>query len=83
MIERESVTAEEIEGILHRVRSWPIERQKDAAWMLLMMEEQGVEPYELTEDEEADLKLALEEEERGEFATDEEIEALFKRYGRR
>ena len=38
MIERESVTVEQVEGILDRVRSWPIER-KDAAWMLLMMEE--------------------------------------------
>jgi predicted transcriptional regulator len=80
MIERDNVTAEDIDNMLQRVRTWPVERQKDAAAMLLMMEEQGVEPYELTEGEEAELKPALEEAERGEFATEEEVEAVFNRY---
>ena len=49
--------------------------------MPLMMGERGLEPCELTEGEEAEPQLALEE--RGEFATDEKVEALFTRYDRR
>ena len=74
------MTKDQIEEIFERVRSWPVERQQDAAAMLLRMEEQGTEFYELSEEEEAEIKLALEEAERGEFATDEEMKALFDRY---
>ncbi len=73
------MTKEQIEAIFKRVRTWPLERQQDAAEMLLRMEEQGADVYELSE-EEAEIKLALEEAERGEFATDEEMKALFDRY---
>jgi len=38
-------------------------------------------PYELTEDERADLEEALAEAERGEFASDEEVAAMYKRHG--
>ena len=74
------MTKEQIEQIFERVRTWPPERQEDAAQMLLRMEEQNVEPYELTEEELADLEEAEKEAEREEFATDEEMKALFDRY---
>ena len=74
------MTKERIEAIFERVKTWPPERQDDAAAMLLRMEEQNAAPYELTEEELADLEEAEKEAERGEFATDEEIKALFDRY---
>jgi predicted transcriptional regulator len=74
------MTKEQIEAIFERVRTWPLERQRDAAEMLLRMEEQDTDVYELSDEEEAEIKLALEEAERGEFATDEEMKALFDRY---
>jgi hypothetical protein len=74
------MTKEQIEEIFARVRTWPIERQEDAASILLRMEEQGIEPYELDEDERREIEAALAEADRGEFASDEEVEAVFNRY---
>lgn len=74
------MTKDQIEAIFERVRNWPAERQEDAAEMLLRMEEQGVEPYKLDEDERLEIEAALAEAERGEFASDEEVEAVFNRY---
>jgi predicted transcriptional regulator len=75
-----AMTRDQIKEIFERVRTWPLDRQQDAAEMLLRMEQQGTGVYELSEEEEAEIKLALEEAERGEFATDEEMKALFDRY---
>jgi predicted transcriptional regulator len=77
------MTKDQIEAIFERVKAWPLERQQDAAEMLLRMEKQDSYVYELSDEEEADIKLALEEAARGEFATDEEVEAVFSRYRRK
>ena len=74
------MTKEQIEQIFERVRTWPLERQQDAAEMLLRMEEQGVESYELSDEELADLAEALAEADREEPVPDAEIKALFDRY---
>jgi predicted transcriptional regulator len=76
------MTKEQDEAVLSRVLDWPAERQKDAVRMLLEMEKQDPYAAELTEEERADLREALAEAERGEFATDEEVEAVFARYRR-
>ena len=76
------MTKEQIEAVFDRVRTWPLERQEDAAEMLLMMEEQGVAPYELSEEERVEVEAALAKADRGEFATDEEVEAVFNGYRR-
>jgi hypothetical protein len=74
------MTKEQIEEILERVRTWPPERQRDAVAMLLRMEEQGVEPDQLTDEEHVDLEQALAEAEREAPVPDEEVKALFDRY---
>ena len=74
------MTKEQISAILERVRTWPIERQEDAALMLLEMEAQGSGVYRLTDEERREIEISIEETKRGEFATDEEVEALFARY---
>ena len=76
------MTKEQIESVLNRVLEWPAKRQEDAVRMLLDMEKQDSYDHELSEEERADLREALAEAERGEFATDEEVEAVFARYRR-
>jgi predicted transcriptional regulator len=50
-------------------------------WILLQFT--GVEqpPYVLTPEEEAEIDASLAEAERGEFATDEEIRAMWTKHG--
>ncbi len=74
------MTEEQIEAVLQRVRSWPASRQEDAALMLLSMEDQGERLYRLSDEERADLAVALEEFERGEVVSDEDVTAVFDRY---
>lgn len=75
-----SMTKIEIDAVFERVRTWPQERQEDAAAMLLRMEQEDAEPYELTDEELADVEEAERQAERGEFASDEEMTALFDKY---
>ncbi len=74
------MTKEQIEAVLDRVRAWPLSRQEDAARLLLAMEAEGVDPYRLSAAERADIEAALEEVERGEIASDEDVAAVFDRY---
>jgi predicted transcriptional regulator len=73
------MTKEQIETVLDRVRSWPKERQEEAVEMLLYLETKG-EVYILSDEERESVRQGLAEAERGEFASDEEIEALFGRF---
>jgi hypothetical protein len=73
------MTKSQIDAVLDRVRNWPPERQEDAARVLLAMEAQDASPYQLSPEERADLLMALEEVERGDFASDEEVAAVFSR----
>jgi hypothetical protein len=70
-----------LDKALERVRAWSKDRQDDAARLLLAMDRRDAEPYKLTPDERAEIDAALDEAERGEFASDEEVAALFQRFG--
>jgi predicted transcriptional regulator len=70
----------QIDSILDRVRTWPEERQEDAARVLLAMESEDNGVYRLTDEERAEIRTALAEVERGEVASDEEVAAVFDRY---
>jgi hypothetical protein len=71
----------QIDSILDRVRTWPEERQEDAARILLAMEGQDTGIYRLSDQERAEIRAALEEIERGEVASEEEVAAVFNRHG--
>ncbi len=76
------MTKEQIDEVLNRIRfSWPPDRQADLVNIALSMEASDAEPLELTPEEIADLEEALAEADRGEFASDEEVQAVFRRYG--
>jgi hypothetical protein len=70
-----------LEQAVETVRVLPDEVQDELARILLQLA--GVEqpPYELTPEEEADVQISLAEAGRGEFATDEEVRALWAKHG--
>jgi hypothetical protein len=47
---------DQISAVLERVRTWPSERQEDAARLLLEMEAQDASPYCLTDEQLTDLR---------------------------
>lgn len=69
-----------LEKALARVRTWPQARQDELAQMALDMDEQGVTPYVLSDDERRDLKAAWRESEAEDFATDDEVKAVYRRF---
>ena len=70
-----------LEQAVEAVRVLPDDVQDDLARMLLQFA--GVEqpPYELTPEEAADIDASLAEADRGEFATDEEVHAMWAKHG--
>ena len=76
------MTREAIKAVLERVLTWPKERQEEAAAILLLLEAQDGESYDPDDEEWAAVQEGLAEAQRGEFVPDEEIEALWNRYGR-
>lgn len=48
--------------------------------MLLELEAETTGVYQLTEDDRREIELSMAEARRGEFATDEEVAAVFNRY---
>ena len=74
------MTQAEIDAVLNRVKTWPAERQEKALLMLLDLEAEVTGVYHLTEDDRREIELSMEEARRGEFATDEEVAAVFNRY---
>jgi hypothetical protein len=68
-----------LEDILERVKSWPKERQDDAARVLEALEQSGTEIYRLTDDERAAVEIGLEQAKRGEFVSDADMEAFWNR----
>ena len=53
------MTKEQVKAILDRVLSWPPERQEEAARVLTQMEEQDASPYQLTDEQLAEVKRRL------------------------
>jgi len=73
------MTKEQIEAVLERVKTWPEDRQEDAAAVLLEMEAAN-EDVELTDEDWADLEEGLAEADRGELVPEEEMKAFFDKY---
>ena len=70
-----------LEEAIKKVRELPEERQAYAAVVLEQIAAQGDGMYHLTDEERREVRAGLAEIERGEIATDEEMDALWKRTG--
>lgn len=72
-----------LKDILERAQSWPEAAQEHAVQLLLTLEHEYAEPYELTDDDKTAIDRGLEDARQGRFASDEQIESLFKKYRQR
>jgi hypothetical protein len=70
-----------LEQAVEVVSALPEEAQDDLARILLQLAGVDQPPYELTPEEVADLDASLAEAAKGEFATDEEVHAIWAKHG--
>jgi hypothetical protein len=70
-----------LEMAVQAARAWPPDRQDEAAELLERMDVYLKAPYELSDEERADLEEALAEVRRGEIASDAEVAAMRRRHG--
>ncbi len=70
-----------LEQAVEAVSALPDETQGELARILLQLAGVDQPPYELTPEEAADLDASLAEAVRGEFATDEEVRAVWAKHG--
>ncbi|KAB2943616.1 MAG: hypothetical protein K8F92_04620 [Hyphomicrobium sp.] len=70
-----------LEDALKKVRELPEERQEFAAEVLetIVAQDDGV--YHLTDEDRTEVRAGLAEIERGEIASDEDVAAMWKRFG--
>jgi predicted DNA-binding transcriptional regulator YafY len=70
-----------LEQAVEAVSALPDEAQDDLAQILLQLAGVDQPPLELTPEEAADIGASLAEAERGEFAADEEVRAVWAKHG--
>jgi hypothetical protein len=69
-----------MEKALASVRSWPAEQQDEAAEILLALDRLGTGSYHASDAELRAVDEAMAQVERGEYATEAEVEAAFARF---
>jgi predicted transcriptional regulator len=70
-----------LERAIAKIRELPDEDQDALALQLLALADAGVSDVELDEETRAAIREGLEQAQRGEFVSDDEIAALWKRHG--
>jgi len=70
-----------LENGIDAVRDLPADQQNLAGELLLALAEQSKRPPRLTPAQADDVRLAIAEADRGDFASDEEMAALWKKCG--
>lgn len=71
------MTKDQVKTVLDRVLTWPSKRQEDAARVLAEMEQQDVSPYQLTDEQVAEVVKRRLAEPKPQFLPLEEIRARF------
>ena len=67
--------------VLQKVAELPAGRQDDAARTLLTLLENDARRYRLTDTQVREVELAMQEADRGEFASDREMKDLWRSFG--
>jgi predicted transcriptional regulator len=70
-----------IDALVERMASWPDEAREEAIESLLTIEARYLGGYRMTADERSAVLDGLAQAGRGEFVSDEEMAAFFKRHG--
>ena len=73
------MTKEQINAVLDAIRSWPREGQEELVDIARAIEARRSGVYSMTEEERAAVRQGLSEADRGEFVSDEDMEAFWKR----
>ena len=68
--------------LLEQVQSWPEEDQEELADVAREIESRRTGIYRLSDDERAAVRVGMDAARRGDFAPDEEIEALYRLHHR-
>lgn len=71
--------ADRLERAVARVRSLPRERQDEIAELLFILAEQEPGAYQFSDAQLAGIRKGLAEADAGEFLSDDEVKALFRR----
>jgi hypothetical protein len=69
------VTKEQVKSVLDRVLTWPVARQEDAVEILLELEAEDSGSYHPSDEEWSAIQEGLDQVERGESLSLEEVEA--------
>lgn len=70
-----------LQQAVEKLSQLPKERQDELAKMLIDVAAQDLSPYQLTREERKEIETSLEEVKRGEIASDEEVAAMWQRFG--
>jgi predicted transcriptional regulator len=69
-------------ALLERVQSWPIEDQEELAEVVREIESRRSGVYRVSDDERTAIQAGMEAARRGDFTTEEEIEAFYQLHRR-
>jgi predicted transcriptional regulator len=69
-----------LDALMERAASWPEEAQAELVRFMIDTEAKHFGVYRLSDEEREAVRKGMEAAERGEFASDEEVAALFRRY---
>jgi predicted transcriptional regulator len=72
------MTKEQLAALIERVETWPQAAKDELADLLEEIEERHVGVYRLTDDERAGVERGLAEMRQGNFASDDEVAAIFR-----
>ncbi len=75
------MTTDQLDVLIGRVATWPKTAQQKLVRAVQDIESEDVGAYVLSADEKAAVEEGLAQANRGEFVSDKEMEALFKRHG--
>jgi hypothetical protein len=70
-----------LQDAVEQVKRLPAERQNELAEMLITAAESDLHPYKLSDEDRDAVEEAQAQVARGEFATDADMSALWKRFG--
>jgi hypothetical protein len=70
-----------LEEAVEKLSQLPKGRQDELARMLIDVAADDLHPYQLTGDEAAAVGAAMAQEKRGEFASDEQVASMWRRWG--
>jgi predicted transcriptional regulator len=73
------MTKEQIKSLLESVHSWPVEDQEELVELAREIKARRTGVYVMDDDERAAVREGLEQARRGEFVSDEEMDAFWKK----